>query len=360
MRWDGETWTIVPTPNPNPSLQSNRLYDVTVIGPGDAWAVGSATLGPTTSPLLLHWDGVQWTVDSAGGLPPSSASAVHALAADDVWAMGAITQGGTGFTTLAAHYDGSSWTPMNVPNAGFGGLQFQAVHGLASDDVWAAGFENPGSGIFAPLLAHWDGNEWTSLNPEPVGGCTLLDIEMIASDDVWAVGLCPVSGMGDQPYAVHWNGTSWTQAPMPLFEDGHVRLEGVVARASDDVWAAGTNGDANGVPRPLIMHYDGAGWQEVAMPPSGGSHEWFLGMGAAPNGGLWAVGQYFNGSQTNTLTARLVPTLPADANGDGVVNVVDLLLVLAAWGPCPGCPEDVTGDGTVDVLDLLEVLAHWG
>ena len=54
------------------------------------------------------------------------------------------------------------------------------------------------------------------------------------------------------------------------------------------------------------------------------------------------------------------PTCPADLTGDGVVDVLDLLKVLAAWGPCPGCPEDLTGDDVVDVLDLLEVLGAWG
>ena len=56
----------------------------------------------------------------------------------------------------------------------------------------------------------------------------------------------------------------------------------------------------------------------------------------------------------------LTPDCPADLNGDGVVDVLDLLAVLAVWGPCPGCPEDINGDGVVNVLDLLEVLAAWG
>jgi hypothetical protein len=50
---------------------------------------------------------------------------------------------------------------------------------------------------------------------------------------------------------------------------------------------------------------------------------------------------------------------PADVNGDDVVNVLDLLAVIAAWGN-PGGPEDVNGDGIVDVLDLLAVIAAWG
>ena len=51
--------------------------------------------------------------------------------------------------------------------------------------------------------------------------------------------------------------------------------------------------------------------------------------------------------------------MPEDINGDGVVDVLDLLALLGAWGECPECPEDVTGDGVVDVLDLLAVLGAW-
>ncbi len=49
----------------------------------------------------------------------------------------------------------------------------------------------------------------------------------------------------------------------------------------------------------------------------------------------------------------------ADITGDDVVDVLDLLSVLGAWGQ-GGVAEDLTGDGIVDVLDLLEVLGAWG
>jgi hypothetical protein len=50
---------------------------------------------------------------------------------------------------------------------------------------------------------------------------------------------------------------------------------------------------------------------------------------------------------------------PADVNGDGAVDVLDLLALLSAWGNTSG-PEDINGDGIVDVLDLLELLSSWG
>jgi predicted outer membrane repeat protein len=53
-------------------------------------------------------------------------------------------------------------------------------------------------------------------------------------------------------------------------------------------------------------------------------------------------------------------TCAGDINGDGVVDTADLVLVLAAWGPCGGCAEDLDGSGTVDTADMIIVLAAWG
>ena len=75
------------------------------------------------------------------------------------------------------------------------------------------------------------------------------------------------------------------------------------------------------------------------------------------------AGTYFvnveGGVGTYTLEVFCTSCCIEDINGDGVVNVLDMLLVLAAWGGAGG-PEDVNGDGIVNVSDLLLVLAAWG
>ena len=61
---------------------------------------------------------------------------------------------------------------------------------------------------------------------------------------------------------------------------------------------------------------------------------------------------------------RINPELPpcsADVDGDGLISVTDLTLVVTSWGPCNGkCPADVDGDGTVDTADLVQVIINWG
>jgi hypothetical protein len=63
------------------------------------------------------------------------------------------------------------------------------------------------------------------------------------------------------------------------------------------------------------------------------------------------------------LYAEPTESCDADVNYDGAVDVLDLLDILAAWGPCEDghfCSEDITHDSEVNVLDLLQLLADWG
>jgi hypothetical protein len=52
-----------------------------------------------------------------------------------------------------------------------------------------------------------------------------------------------------------------------------------------------------------------------------------------------------------------------DYDGDGLVGIVDVLWLLAAWGgceECTDCPLDFDGDCEVGYTEFLVVLGHWG
>jgi hypothetical protein len=85
-----------------------------------------------------------------------------------------------------------------------------------------------------------------------------------------------------------------------------------------------------------------------------------------PAGGvahLLINGTFAAGTETTTVSANLrAPGVPVpvlgDLNGDGIVNGLDLGLMLSAWGSNGG-PADLNNDGIVNGLDLGIQLANW-
>jgi hypothetical protein len=51
---------------------------------------------------------------------------------------------------------------------------------------------------------------------------------------------------------------------------------------------------------------------------------------------------------------------PWDISQDGIVDGIDLSILLGAWGNCEGCRPDINEDGVVNGLDLAVLIGHWG
>jgi hypothetical protein len=66
------------------------------------------------------------------------------------------------------------------------------------------------------------------------------------------------------------------------------------------------------------------------------------------------------------LSTISIASCIGDTDLDGMVGVLDLLDLLASWGPCPdlcelGCRRaDADDNAVIDVVDLLNLLAAWG
>ena len=82
--------------------------------------------------------------------------------------------------------------------------------------------------------------------------------------------------------------------------------------------------------------------------------------GATAN--LQLIGTFTEGTATTVASASLDAsgtriTVPGDLNGDGVVNGIDLGILLGAWGARG--PADLNADGVVNGIDLGILLGNW-
>ncbi len=110
-----------------------------------------------------------------------------------------------------------------------------------------------------------------------------------------------------------------------------------------------------------------ARWREVAkLTASNGGAGDFFGRSVATSGDIALVGApRWSEVPGRSYVFNLDP-IPGDLDCDAIVGVADLLLLLAAWGPCAdcdtplGCPADLNDDCTVGVSDLLILLDNWG
>ena len=62
-------------------------------------------------------------------------------------------------------------------------------------------------------------------------------------------------------------------------------------------------------------------------------------------------------------TATTVVGCPWDIDGDGLIGLDDLHMLLDAWGACSDeecCTADTDGDGAVGINDFLDLLGNWG
>ena len=287
LHYNGSSWSAVPTPTV-PNATSDGLAAVNASSATDAWAVGifqqpfSGYHGGNS--LYEHWNGSAWSLVSG----PNAGSLVGVA---DLSPTNAVAVSATG---NAVQWNGTAWTTMNIPHpnpADTIGDKFVSLSADSPTDIWAVGtFQSTtSSNLFA---LHYDGTSWTDVNlPLPSIGGVLLGISSVSAvspTNVWVDG----AGNGGS-YVEHWDGSTWSEITLPgglLYPN----LTTISARSASDVWAIGSAAaNANGYPSTLIfLHWNGSSWSTAASPTgttynwiyttvAGASHFWALGVNTA-------------------------------------------------------------------------------
>lgn len=263
QRWDGATWSIVPSPN-DTSPENGFLYDVTCVSESECWAVGQhqvgmlgGGLGPRQT-LIKRWDGNAWTTfASPNTLPTESNSLVNITCASarDCWAVGSYVSNGTQ-RTLTQHWDGDSWEIVASPNTD--PLDENFLNGVtcaSSSNCWAVGVRT--SGVNQTLIQHWDGSSW-SITPSPNTDTelanVLFSVACPSSSECWAAGYHK-AGNPLQTLLLSWDGSSWSLAPSPNSAPGQTNtFRSVTCEKGAGCWAVGNYYNAASISRTLTTH----------------------------------------------------------------------------------------------------------
>jgi hypothetical protein len=305
-------------------------------------------------------------------------------------------------------YDGTEWVEeakLVDPEPEYFELFGQSVS--IDGDRALVGAHGDGWLVGAAFVYRYDGMQWVFeeklVAPDP-GGQERLGWSVALSDGIAVAGAPQADDQNGAAYVFRRQDGQWSfdarlsaaepVGPAPVFgisssigADGTVILIGAPL---DD--AMGSEAGA-----AHFFHKTNQGWIETAkLTASDGSpSDQFastvsidddVGMINAPTAGPGAVYVFigFSGNDCNhndqpdscdifegtsdDLNANGIPDeceAIGDLNGDGVVNVRDLLALLAAWGACdepcpPACTGDTNGDCVVNHLDLAVLLANWG
>ncbi len=305
QHYDGTTWTTMPSPNRLTGTgrnQINSLRGVTAIAADDVWAVGyTVSYDDPYQTLTMQWNGAAWSiVDSPNYTFPGAYNAlldVTAVASNDVWAVGGSPFAGVSARGLLLHFDGVSWSVRpGPPNFEFwASSTCTGMVALSATDVWAVGDYDPW---------HLDGTAWTV----PAAGAQFANDVDALPGTVWAVGSYaanPSEGAPYGPYPIgyRFTGTGWQQQSAAALGLGV--LTGVAVRADTDVIAVGYSGQFT-----LALRFTGTEWHQLAAGNANPSPSTTLAIAnvllgvAHASTSVWAVGYYYTGTGTAAGVTR--------------------------------------------------------
>ena len=216
--------------------------------------------------------------------------------------------------------------------------------------------------------------EWNQINPPPLGTVNVGDAVVLSfqiDSDVYLDGsMYPTRGYDIDPSS--WSlmmgsvaidiQTPFQGTPYFVLRDNDPAVDGFML-STDDVYfplgvqleQVGAFGDFNHV---AYVTYAPDTLSSLDILDAAGIYD-FSGLSVfnwvVEDGPYSPLGVVFEQLTVEVVAADLV----GDVNGDCIVNLNDLLLVISHWGDTSG-DGDADGDGDTDAEDVLAVIGQWG
>jgi hypothetical protein len=274
--WNGSTWAVVPTPNTGANF--NGLEGVSCVSSSFCLAVGASQSGPNASTTLVErWNGSTWTIVPSA--PPTTSAdfltSVSCTATSFCMAAG-YGNNATTYVPLAETWNGSAMTnapPAHLPG-GIGSF-FYSVDCVSPTWCIAGGAGYTGTSMTDQSFAElWNGTAWSiqsTPDPSPSDYTYIESLQCLGTQWCVAVGQSQLSGTY-QTFTLWWNGSTWTMGSSPTFSGGS-ELFGVSCNSTTSCVAVGDVGTATNT---LILEWNGTVWTQVASPaiPASGSSQY--------------------------------------------------------------------------------------
>lgn len=202
--WDGSSWSTVQLPTRVTKLSYSSISAVSALTSSDVWLLGTGVnTGGRLEAFALHRVDDTWDMTVLPTELDTSSLTMSVVSDTDVWMSGLLDN-----TVL--HWDGHQWQAVATGTPPGQNATVASVTAIAADDVWAMGesLMSQHPTVTEPFAEHWDGSTWTSVDIPLVHGRTNLVQSSTATstDDVWAVG----GTRNDKGITWHWDGTTWS------------------------------------------------------------------------------------------------------------------------------------------------------
>ncbi len=315
-RWNGTSWSSVPSPEPSEARLGSELYGVSCSSSRACMAVGQYEIPHGSHPHAESWNGTAWLPTRApapaGGV--SGLNAVSCRSANRCVAVGYAIRAARN-NAFSEVWNGKGWAVLEVAlPAGTIGSSLDNVSCPSATVCIAVGDYQQGSGDRRPLAEKWNGRTWVRLptpaipptGGPPVGpnGSHLTGVSCASALRCLAVGEYADASGAETAFTETWNGTAWRVIPGgPPPAIGW--LGGVSCFSALACVGVGIAPGSGGTTKPLAEKWSNGQWATSATPaPQGSALAGLGGVSCRSATACAAVGSYV------TSRAPGVPSVP--------------------------------------------------
>ncbi|MFZ0666553.1 MAG: hypothetical protein WAM97_12440 [Acidimicrobiales bacterium] len=292
-RFNGATWSSM-------SIRGPRFSGLSAVWCSRAFrcmAVGYSRYAPFSE----TWNGTAWSqvsVPAPAGQTDSDLLSLSCTSLTSCSAVGYYLNQASTWLTLAARWNGSSWSLTDTPNpAGVTGSELEGVGCTTSSDCVAVGYSFNSKGNSHTLIERWNGSRWGIVaSPNGANGSedVLNAVSCVTGTDCTAVGDYFGLSARTIPLIEDWNGHVWTDSAVAGVSG---QFEGISCTKQSTCMAVG--GASDGTFTEARTH---GAWKRVTSPNPkyGGKSAILSGISCRTFSSCAAVGSYTGVSSDTT------------------------------------------------------------